>query len=60
MTAGEFLCRMCVLGARLSRVEVENEALVTRIERLHPGLKGERDAAKAVEEGGRKRKGMYQ
>lgn len=51
MTAGEFLCRMCVLGARLSRVEVENEALVTRIERLHPGLKGERDAVKAVEEG---------
>lgn len=30
VAVGEFLCRLCVLGARLDRVEAENKVLVAQ------------------------------
>lgn len=47
---GEFLYKLCVLGARLDRAEAENKALVACIEQLDTELKRERNARKTVVE----------
>lgn len=48
--AGEFLCRLCVLQARLDRMETENTTIVTRIVELESQLRRERDERQALEE----------
>ncbi|KAG0433919.1 hypothetical protein HPB47_019479, partial [Ixodes persulcatus] len=48
--AGDFLCRLCVLQARLDRMETENTTMVTRIVELENQLRGERDERQALEE----------
>ncbi|CAN7947949.1 unnamed protein product [Ixodes pacificus] len=48
--AGDFLCRLCVLQARLDRMETENTTIVTRIVELESQLKREGDERQALEE----------
>ncbi|CAN7940523.1 unnamed protein product [Ixodes pacificus] len=48
--AGDFLCRLCVLQARLDKMETENTTIVTRIVELENQLRRERDERQALEE----------
>lgn len=40
VAVSEFVCRLCVLGAGLDRMEAENKALVVRIDQPDTERKG--------------------
>ncbi|CAN7943472.1 unnamed protein product [Ixodes pacificus] len=48
--AGHFLCRLCVLQARLDRMKTENTTIVTRIVEPENQLRRERDQRQALKE----------